>query len=509
MAKQRVSSRPARYDAAGFERLFLAADYARCREMLRQAPANDRTTVQASRLDLRDGHFLDAVERLSGMQPSSPRAAIERDVWLGAAHGATGDTASAHRLLERALGKLQAPDELYYTALYQRAYTFWLDRKHDRLAEATAPLMKSDNPLYRGRARVLASWIFAQRHDLRRQADEYLKALDDFDSLEQPDALVRLSTLFTLASLARELPLEDVAARVRSAYETLRPTSGMRVQYFKLTRVMGWLEALRGDELAAFRYFRAAGKIAPTAFWRVLCTTDRAYLAQTAGEQAFALDQLYDAHEQASALSWHDAEQEDRMALLNLAELFAGVDPAIAQRYLALFRSLRTPMDHRMILASDPRVRAFESYPSGMALLRLGEADAAKTMLHQAWEIYRQHDYSWRAALCALGLYKATRETRWLSQARAQAALWPQSWIAREVRSVAEAHAAARHEAAVSPAQGHVLKLLLEGKRNAEIAAALKRSPNTVRNHIAEIFKIYGVNSRASLIARLSRKKTS
>jgi DNA-binding CsgD family transcriptional regulator len=52
-----------------------------------------------------------------------------------------------------------------------------------------------------------------------------------------------------------------------------------------------------------------------------------------------------------------------------------------------------------------------------------------------------------------------------------------------------------------------VLKLLLEGKRNAEIAAALKRSPNTVRNHIAEIFKIYGVTSRAALIARLSRKK--
>lgn len=507
MAKQRALSKPARYDADDFERLFLAADYARCREMLRTAPSSDRTTIQAGRLDLRDGHFLDAVERLTAMQASSPRAALERDVWLGAAHGATGDTAAAHRLLERALAKLQPPDELYYTAQYQRAFTYWQERKYDRLNEATAPLMKSEHPLYRGRARLLSSWVFAQRHDLRRQADEYLKALDDFDSLAQPDALVRLSTLFTLASLARELPLEDVAARVRSAYAQLVPTSGMRVQYFKITRVIGWLEALRGNELAAFRYFRSAAKLAPTPFWRVLCTSDRAYLAQTAGERTFALDQMYDAHEQASALSWHDAEQEDRMALLNLAELFAGVDPAIAQRYLALFRSLRTPMDHRMILASDPRVRAFEAYPSGMALLRLGETDAAKAMLTQAWDIYRKYDYSWRAALCALGLYNATGEARWLSQARAQAAFWPQSWVAREVRSVTEAHAAARHEAAVSPAQGHVLKLLLEGKRNAEIAAALKRSPNTVRNHIAEIFKIYGVKSRAALIARLSRKK--
>ncbi len=238
-----------------------------------------------------------------------------------------------------------------------------------------------------------------------------MKALDELESMREPDMLVRLSTIFTLAALSRELPLEnDIFERVRLAYEHMEPTSGLQLQYFKLTRVIGWIEALRGDELAAFRYFRTAAELAPAPHWRVLCMTDRAYLAGTTGERAFAMDQLYGAHEQARAISWNDAQQEDRMTLLNLAELFAAVDPAIAQRYLALFRSLRTPMDTRMLFASDPRVPALEAYSAGMALLRLGEVEAARTSLTQAWETFRDFGYGWRAALCALGLHKATRE---------------------------------------------------------------------------------------------------
>lgn len=507
MSKKRRPAKPAHYAGGDFERLFLAAEYASCRELLRSAKATDRTTLQAARLDIREGRFVDAVERLSAMRASAPRSTVERDVWLGAALSATGDFAEAHRLLNRALGRLRPEGELYDTALFQRAYAIWQERKYDELRAAVAPLLRSRFPLYRGRAHLLGSWEFVHRRDLRSQAAEYLRALDEFESMDPPDALIRLSTLFTLASLARELPLDHVASRVRQTYPALVPADGTRVQYFKLTRIMGWIEALRGDELAAFRHFRTAAQLAPSPFWRVLCMTDRAYLAETTGERAFALDQLAEAHETASALSWNAAEQEDRMALLNLAELFASIDPPVAQRYLALFRSLRTPMDSRMILAGDPRVRALETYPAGVALLRLGERDAAKKMLLEAWEIFRGFDYSWRAALCALALYEATGETRWLGQARAQAASWPQSWVARRVRAVQDAHAAARVDSAVSPAQSQVLTLLLEGKRNSEIAASLKRSPNTVRNHIAEIFKVYGVQSRSELIARLARKR--
>jgi len=86
-------------------------------------------------------------------------------------------------------------------------------------------------------------------------------------------------------------------------------------------------------------------------------------------------------------------------------------------------------------------------------------------------------------------------------QARHRIAPWPRSWIAREISSAPVRKAT---EELVSNAQRQVLRLVLTGKRNTEIAAELGRSPNTVRNHIAEIFKAYNVRSRSELIALFS-----
>jgi DNA-binding CsgD family transcriptional regulator len=58
----------------------------------------------------------------------------------------------------------------------------------------------------------------------------------------------------------------------------------------------------------------------------------------------------------------------------------------------------------------------------------------------------------------------------------------------------------------VTRAQRPILRLLLEGRRNADIAVSLGKSPNTVRNHIAEIFRTFDVRSRSELIALLSRR---
>lgn len=48
-----------------------------------------------------------------------------------------------------------------------------------------------------------------------------------------------------------------------------------------------------------------------------------------------------------------------------------------------------------------------------------------------------------------------------------------------------------------------VLKLILDGKSNREIAEILFISENTVKTHIRNIFSKYDVNSRAKLISTL------
>jgi DNA-binding CsgD family transcriptional regulator len=507
MANRHSVSRAAAFDAAGFERAFLAADFAACREIVARAPDSEVAAVSLSRVDLRDGRPVDVVGRLSSIRPADSRLRVERDIWLGAAYGASGDSESAHRLLDRALRSLAPPDELYYAAIFQKAHVQWMDRQWRALEKPAAELIACGHRAFRARGYVLRGWIHAGKNcDTHGQARDYLRALDEFDFMACPDQRLRLNTLMTLAALARELGLESVAERVRAAYDAMHPTSGMQVQYFKITRILGWIDALGGNELAAFRRFRQAADLAPTEFWRVQCIADRATLARATGERAFMLDQLYTAHELASRLSWNDATEEDRISLLTLAELFGDVDGALAQRYLAQFRSLRSPMDRRMGFADDARVRALESYPAGIALLRLGETQAAQQMLGEAYELFSKFDYGWRAALAALGLHKATQDPHWLQLARKAIKRWPKSWIARKIHDAQRAHSVSDEEASVTPAQRPILKLLLQGRRNAEIAQAVGKSPNTVRNHVAEIFRTFEVSSRGELIALLSRK---
>lgn len=76
----------------------------------------------------------------------------------------------------------------------------------------------------------------------------------------------------------------------------------MRLQYFKLARILGWIDAPAGNELAALRRFRQAADLTPSEMWRVQCFADRATMARAMGERAFALDQLSMAHDLAARL---------------------------------------------------------------------------------------------------------------------------------------------------------------------------------------------------------------
>ena len=194
--------------SANFERLFLVADYDRCRELLRDAPACDATTLQTARLDYVTAAHWTLSSRLSPLRPASLNDRRERDILLGIAYSKTGDNASALRLYNRALSKAGPDDELSYFALFQKALAHWGERDYDALIGQVPALLHSPFPLYRGRARILRGLISVQKRDLRAQAAEYMKALDELESMREPDMLVRLSTIFTLAALSRELPLD-------------------------------------------------------------------------------------------------------------------------------------------------------------------------------------------------------------------------------------------------------------------------------------------------------------
>jgi DNA-binding NarL/FixJ family response regulator len=61
----------------------------------------------------------------------------------------------------------------------------------------------------------------------------------------------------------------------------------------------------------------------------------------------------------------------------------------------------------------------------------------------------------------------------------------------------------------LTPRQHEVLELLVQGKSNREIAEAMGLSENTVKVHLAAIYRVLGVSSRAeALLAGMKRLST-
>jgi DNA-binding CsgD family transcriptional regulator len=491
---------PLGFSSEEFEKAFTAADFDRCRDLVASAQGME-AVLAAARLALRERRYLDAIGMLTAAVPES---SVARDVLLGAALGFTRDYAGGARLIERSLASVAPPDPWYYEAQHYRALIAWMRQENDRAEEGANAQLHCANPNSRARARILLSWVAVRRGEILRQVDELQKALDELDGAEAPDQYHRANALYTLALLCRELPLREVADRVRGIADGLPWTTGLALEQFQITRFLAAIDELDGNELAAFAGFRKATRLAPSEHWSVLCLLDRALLAKNTGETAFAAEQLQEAHEIAQRVPWNEANGEERSALLILAELFAYDDPAVAEQYLARFRTLHNTVIPILAYGNDPRVKGFESYSQGVAWLRIGDVDEGKAALVDAWSIFEDFNYAWRAALCALALYDVTNDRRWIARAARKIEPWPHSWIARRIGEATNTTAVRLDR--IPPAKRQVLDLVRAGRRNSEIATALGRSPNTVRNQLSQLFQTFNVKSRAELVAALSNQ---
>jgi DNA-binding CsgD family transcriptional regulator len=490
------------FDKADFENALKAADFGRCHQLVDGSQTLEGRLC-AARLALREYRGADAIALLSDFADAPADMRLARDVFLGAALGTTRDYAAGRRLIDRAFAQLYRHDPLYDEALYYKGAIAWMQHEHNEAEELAAAQLSSEDSNIRARARIVLSWVALRRGQVLRQVEELQKALDELDGAVDPDQYFRANALQALAHLCRELPLQDVAERVRQVFDALPWTSGLKLEFFQITRLLAAVDELSGNELAAFAGFKKAARLAPSEHWSVLCFLDRALLARHTGEMAFASEQLQDAHEIAQRLSWNEISGEERTALLVLAELFAHEDAAIAEQYLARFRAVRASVIPLLSYATDPRVRGFEAYSQGVAWLQLGDVEEGEAALTEAWSIFEDFSYQWRAALCAFALYEATRDRRWIERALRSIKPWPRSWIARRV--IAAIGSPALRLDRIPPAKREVLELVRAGKRNSEIASALGRSPHTVRNQLAALFQTFNVKSRSELVALLAK----
>lgn len=112
-----------------------------------------------------------------------------------------------------------------------------------------------------------------------------------------------------------------------------------------------------------------------------------------------------------------------------------------------------------------------------------------------------------RAILCAIQEIAEPRETERDFIAAIQAVMADTSWFTRTVieklKSLRQGNRSPETSDgidALSDREREVLGLICEGISDAEISTMLRLSPNTVRNHIASLYRKIGVNRRSAAI---------
>ncbi len=394
-------------------------------------------------------------------------------------------------------------------ALYRSA-ALMLQGRIPEIEPQLALIRDTPDPGIRAQAGVMHAVLLRQRGHYRQQIPVLLRALFELRAAEKPSALVLASTLHMLAEIVVEFWEPTLATIVEEAFEAIEWHEGIADWHFFISRALSWWYALSGDSLGAFRYLKRAVSLPVRDALRVLNHADRAYLARSQGELAWSQQEVNDADELARGVSWRsesDERDDASIALASLAELYAVTDVERANEYLARFQSFRHQMSLSNTRRHDRTDEAFVGAVKGVVAAALGRLSEATRALGDAYRIYDQIGYDWRAGRVALHLASITSEPAYLESAHAKLRHYPNSWLAAEYAQ--SAHQVGLSDivpgAHLTAAQWRVFRLLADGYSLGEIATHLGRSVNTVRNHVGAVYAALGVHSRTELRA-LARK---
>jgi tetratricopeptide (TPR) repeat protein len=289
---------------------------------------------------------------------------------------------------------------------------------------------------WRARAYELLGLTASIEKDYVAHAALLMKAFEEFDAANCPDALIEAAMLSNLAFLVRDLQKPELAAFVRERAAKVQANPTLDRLRFVTQHSLGWCSALSGDNLGGLREFRQSAEIAPSVPLRILAILDRAFIASQLHERFFALEQLEHACHLAAGVDWDAVVNSDRKVLLDLAAALAPHDIGRARVTLDRYFSARTPISNLALFAKDARRRGDECMATAAVVRAEGQLDRAVMVYKEAFDIWTDVGYAWRAAAAALEIYTLTGDTGYLDVVAREAAERPLSWIANRYASI-------------------------------------------------------------------------
>ncbi len=443
----------------------------------------------------------------------------------GAARGAELlDTLADVALRRRAHTSIRAEIEYYRGLARWSLYDLAAADRHAAIA-ADAPL-----DILSVRALELRAFVATARAG-EPNADAatcYAQALALFERARRAYAGCRgrdvdLATqlLLQISSLEQTLRSASVPGTHRVAGARAVPGTSFGPAVASGTRIMmlsndAWLYALDGDDTLAFRTIRDAEHVAQitSPAWHVWTLATRATIAAAFGELASARILADDAAALAITVDWNSTRDEERTALLRLAEAFAGVDASSARDALTRYEGIVAPMDTTRVLrdgTKDPRLAGWHAYVRGLVLRNAGDHRAAANSLAAAAALFRRSGYHWREAqtLIELGLTTTSTHTHFRFALDEAAAIvtrhFPRSFLLRRFGPWARAYVDPL-VSRLTPAQRDILRQLLEGRTMSQIAADTRRSYKTVRTHVHALHQTFQTQREHQLLAECGRR---
>jgi tetratricopeptide (TPR) repeat protein len=326
--------------------------------------------------------------------------------------------------------------ELQSELEYYEGIFAWSVRNLDAASRhARAALNKASLSVH-ARALELLGAIAASSGNYLGQADYLERALAHLETFSERDVWVEAHILYNLSILVRELHLDPIVERLGQRLESLPWTAETAVPRFEALRHVAWCHALSGNHVKAFRLLRESAEVAPTIPWRIFAFLDRSMLAREMGEALFAEDEMQGAEAIAEGFDWSQSSGDERLALLQLAELTAQRNPERAQHHIERYRSIKRKMSALHAFRADKRLRALECYAEASVSRALGQPDRAILLLNEAFEIWSSIGYAWRGVVSSLALYELTQETHFREYASINIQRFSASWITRRFELV-------------------------------------------------------------------------
>jgi len=400
-----------------------------------------------------------------------------------------------------------------------RAIASWSADALDDAERFSLEAERSGRDVLAVRATQLRAFIAARRPGPGRFVDAlhlFRAAFRAYSRCRERDVVLASNILVQIASLEQTARSAGVPGSHRAARGRTLPGATFGPAVASPTRVRlhyhdAWLFALDGNDVDAFRMMQTAEQSAPTPAWQVCARAGRAAIAVVCGEPAAARTFADSAADLASTVAWNTTTEDERIAFLHLAEVYAYVgEQDAAEAALGRFNAIAVPVDNTQVLhAPDPRLVGWLAHVRGLILRGRGDFAGAGVAFTAAVEAFASCRYLWRETLALLEL-DATRGRgaggvhldRAIAMIREH---FPRSFMSRRVGGWSRVMVDPVLST-LTPAERDVLRHVLEGRSKNEIAELTGRSYNTVRTQVQALHRKVGTSSEHQLVATCARR---